>query len=85
MKMTALFLLGAVMLTACHHSGKRNNDRRDTPTYHRSDNERREYRTRRNTTDDMPYRLHSQQGFLPPVGMRWDCPTEPQMLGYVTR
>lgn len=85
MKTILTLMIPGLLLTSCHHSDKRNDFRRDTPAYHRTDSDRNERRTRRDTPDDMPYRLHRQQGFLPPVGMRWDCPAEPQMLGYVTR
>lgn len=90
MKMTALFLLGAVLLTACHHHDRRD-DRRSTPDYRRNDHYRQERDRNRHTwprhneTDDNIYRLHSPHGSLPPIGMYWNCPTEPQMLGYVTR
>lgn len=87
---TMHILILSLLLTACHHNNHRN-ERKNAPDYRRNDSYRQEHDRRQRSwprhsdTDDNIYRLHRQQGFLPPVGMRWDCPAEPQMLGYVTR
>lgn len=89
MKTTCTLLLLAFVLSACHHDD-RNASRRYTPTrdYRRTNdtdrrNTRTPYRTQRreeqHRTDNM-----NPLPYLPPFTMRWDCPTEPQMLGYMT-
>lgn len=89
MKTRLIILLGAVLLTACHHNDRRD-DRRSTPDYrrntptYRSDDGDRRMRVRRES-DHTPYRQHRSPGYASPIGMYWNCPTEPQMLGYVTR
>lgn len=91
MKASILFLTSILILTACHHDRSREDSRRHDNTPARSERSydsqrtrtqqgkrqrvRRERRTQ--NMDSLPY--------LPPYVMRWNCPTEPQMLGYVTR
>ncbi|MCQ2364159.1 MAG: hypothetical protein MJ051_01225 [Akkermansia sp.] len=90
MKTILTLMIPALLLTACHHSDRRD-DRRSTPDHRRNESYRQERDRsqrewpRHSQTDGSLYRLHSPHGSLPPVGMRWDCPAEPQMLGYVTR
>lgn len=86
MKTTTLICLAAVLLSACHHHNHRTDYRRSAPEFRKHDTYRHEYRNRlQRETNGESYRLHAPQGYLPPVGMYWNCPTEPQMLGYVTR
>lgn len=82
-------LLCALLLPACHHDRDhdRNTTRYRTPDKRRynratptNEQRRRSQRYRdmspASNTDTLPY--------LPPFTMRWDCPNEPQMLGYAT-
>lgn len=90
MKTACTLLVLAFALSACHHD-EPDSPRRYTPNSnyrHTDDSERRsnrsQYRTQRREeqrhTDDM-----NTLPYLPPFTMRWDCPAEPQMLGYMTR
>lgn len=90
MKTTCTLLMLTFALVSCHHdahdgarrystdrSYRRTNDtdRRDTRPQRRP--RPREEQRRTDNINALPY--------LPPFTMRWDCPTEPQMLGYASR
>lgn len=91
MKTTLPLLLAACVLCACHHRNRDPEIRRYAPNtdYRRTHNAERNHRTYRSSS---PKRARSTETdnmnrlpYLPPFVMRWDCPPEPQMLGYAMR
>lgn len=75
-----LFLSVSVLVSCVYHERSEGSRRFPHERSSRSEDSsrRRAPRVRKHQRpDSMPY--------LPPFTMRWDCPNEPQTLGYVTR
>lgn len=82
-------LLCALLLPSCHHDRDhdRNTTRYRTQENRRADRPAKTNEQRRRTQryrDTRPPQNLDTMPYLPPFTMRWDCPNEPQMLGYAT-
>lgn len=84
---TLLLCLSLLPLVSCvYHErsdeGRRTLRERDVRS---APSERRRAPRVRETRPNRPVDRWDSMPYLPPFTMRWDCPNEPQMLGYVTR
>lgn len=82
-------LIGAVLTVSCSHSRREYVNTRESTPYARSTDTphrttpRNSSRTPRALRRSNPPR--TARAAMPPLGMRWNCPPEPQLLGYATR
>lgn len=83
MKAFLLIIVASLSVSCVYHEGS-NEGRHPSRTRSYRQPESRQRYTPRHREQIRDKRWESMP-YLPPFTMRWDCPAEPQMLGYVTR
>lgn len=84
-------LLTGLLLAACHHRDRATEHRygERPPEYRQADDTRHTERSSRQRRGRREEQQHTDNlrtlPYLPPFTMRWNCPPEPQMLGYASR
>lgn len=89
MKPLLALLLSAVLTVSCSHSRRHDVAPHESTPYARATDTpprsapHNSSRTPRALRRSNPPR--TPRAAMPPLGMRWNCPPEPQLLGYATR